>query len=203
MARGAIARDLSVRPATHPGLEPAPFEGPLCAFRVDEDSGSPAAVHLGGDLHAVHPGVREPPAPRPRDRTLDSARIALGGAQGETIETIALDGIWCLALPADPGPYFTLTDSEGRIRSWLILAPPRQMIGIAHHWLPRVPLRKDPAGCRRGPISPPSDGSEMAESSLQIRKIRRCHFSRSVYLNDGNQKIFRYPKGAISPDLPS
>jgi hypothetical protein len=200
MGRGANAGEPSVPPFAVPGPGQPEFDGPLCAFQVGADSVSGATVSLGGDLHAVHPETRDAGTGTLRDPTLDGATVILDDLEHPASESLAVEGIWCLALGADridSAPYFTIWDTEGRIRTWLILPPLRQMIGIAHHWLPRVPLRKDPAGRRRGPISPPSDGSEMADTSLQIRKIRRCRFSGTRYLKDENQKIFRYPRGRI------
>jgi hypothetical protein len=61
----------------------------------------------------------------------------------------AVEGVWCARLegPAlECAPYFSLTDGLGRLRAWLILPPAPTMLGIAHHWLPRVPPPPDLAG---------------------------------------------------------
>jgi hypothetical protein len=39
----------------------------------------------------------------------------------------------------DSAPYFSIWDTDGRMRTWLLLPPARLMIGLGHFWLPSVP----------------------------------------------------------------
>jgi hypothetical protein len=124
------------------GIAPPVFEGPLCAFQIGEEPGAEAPVFLGGDLHAVHPEARARRAADDRDRSLDSAKITIDDHEHETAEASAVEGIWCLALPealSRSAPHLIVWDTEGRPRVWLLLAPARMMIGVAHAWLPQVP----------------------------------------------------------------
>jgi hypothetical protein len=124
------------------GLELPPFDGPLVAFDPAPEGAPGDPVYLGGDLHRVHPAASQRyPGPR-RDDSLDAARITLSDCENEDLETTAVEGIWCLALHGDlvdSAPYFTLWDTAGRMRIWLLLPPARLMIDIAHLWLPSVP----------------------------------------------------------------
>jgi hypothetical protein len=137
------------------GLELPVFEGPLTAFAV---GGEPRPILLGGDLHAVHPESADPLPPDERDRSLDAATVILDDQEHPPLKIAAVEGIWCLALPdhlLDPAPYFALWDTEGRLRAWLLLPPPRTMIGIGHFWLPEVKPPPDPPGI----VHPGSEGS--------------------------------------------
>jgi hypothetical protein len=124
------------------GLELPPFDGPLVAFDPAPEGAPGGPVYLGGDLHRVHPDAAEPHPGRVRDESLDNARVVLIDQVHEDLEARAVAGVWCLALHdelADSAPYFTIWDSEGRMRAWLLLPPARLMIGIGHFWLPSVP----------------------------------------------------------------
>jgi hypothetical protein len=124
------------------GLELPPFDGPLVAFDPAPGGAPGGPVYLGGDLHRVHPDASEQYPGRPRDKSLDQADVTLGDEEQERLEATAVGGVWCLALYGDfvdVAPYFTLWDSEGRLRVWLLLPPARLMIGIGHFWLPYVP----------------------------------------------------------------
>jgi hypothetical protein len=58
------------------------------------------------------------------------------------VDVSAIEGVWCTRLEGallQCAPYFSLTDSAGRMRAWLLLPPPPTMIGIAHLWLPALP----------------------------------------------------------------
>lgn len=137
------------RLAAELGLALPSFEGPLHAFAIGGELGPDGPFFLGGDLHATHPEARGRGTSSRRDPSLDSATIILTDYENETLQVSAVEGVWCLALPedhVDPAPYFSLTDSEGRIRTWLLLPPPFLMLGIAHLWLPSVPPPTDPAG---------------------------------------------------------
>jgi hypothetical protein len=134
------------------GVELRPFGGPLVAFQLDGHSGAEDPVFLGGDLQAVHPDAGAPSWRSGHDPTLDSAIITLTDHENETLELAAVEGIWCTALSGDrlpAAPYFSLTDSEGTIRAWLLLPPPRLMVGIAHMWLPSIPPSADPRNRER------------------------------------------------------
>jgi hypothetical protein len=99
-------------------------------------------VYLGCDLRRVHTDASEQYPRRPRDESLNEARIALSDHEHEDLEVTAVEGVWCLAIYGelvDSAPYLTLWDKEGRMRSWLLLSPARLMIGVAHFWLPSVP----------------------------------------------------------------
>jgi hypothetical protein len=138
------------------GLELPPFEGPLDAFELTGDRGPSETIYLGGDLHTAHPEAVIRPTVHARDHSLDSARIALDDHEHQSLTTIAVEGIWCLAVGgelADSAPYFTLWDADGRLRAWLLLPPPRLMIGIGRFWLPLVPPPPDP-GARPGDSTP-------------------------------------------------
>jgi hypothetical protein len=134
------------------GIDLLPLDGPLVAFQLDGHRSSEDPVFLGGDLHAVHPDTGPSSWQSAHDPTLDSAVVTLTDHENETLELAAVEGIWCTALSGErlpAAPYFSLTDSEGTIRSWLLLPPPRLMVGIAHLWLPSVPPGTDPRS-RRG-----------------------------------------------------
>jgi hypothetical protein len=129
------------------GVELPPLIGPLVAFQLDGHSGDGDPVVLGGDLQAVHPDAVPPSRRSAHDPALDNAIVTLTDHENETLELAAVEGIWCTVisgarLPA--APYFSLTDSTGAIRTWLLLPPPRLMVGIAHLWLPSVPPGSDP-----------------------------------------------------------
>jgi hypothetical protein len=50
---------------------------------------------------------------------------------------IAEDGIWCLRLGpgrGEEGSYFVLRDGKDRIRIWLLLPPPKSMLGLGRLW---------------------------------------------------------------------
>jgi hypothetical protein len=129
-------------PGSELGLGMPPFDGPLVAFDPAPAGAPGDPVYLGGDLHAVHPDAPERYRGRPRDESLDEARIALGDDEHEDLEVTAVDGVWCLAIYddlVDSAPRFNLWDTDGRLRTWLLLPPARLMIGIAHFWLPSVP----------------------------------------------------------------
>jgi hypothetical protein len=124
------------------GLELPPFDGPLVAFDPAPEGAPGNPVYLGGDLHRVHPDASERYSGRRRDESLDAARITLTDYEHEDLEATAVEGVWCLALHGDlvdSAPYFTLWDTAGRMRTWLLLPPARLMIGIAYLWLPSVP----------------------------------------------------------------
>ena len=124
------------------GLELPPFEGPLSAFVMGETQSQGDPVYLGGDLHATHPDAVDRSHLDERDHSLDSATVIIDDLEHPAIETVAVEGIWCLALRddlLDSAPYFTVWDAKGRIRTWLILPPARMMIGLGHFWLPSVP----------------------------------------------------------------
>jgi hypothetical protein len=127
------------------------FKGPLDASYVGDGRGPDAPIRLGGDLHAVHPGAA-PPGRRPRrDHSLDAATITLHDDDHESVVAVARQGVWSLVLRGDmldSAPYFTLWDSEGRLRTWLLLPPARELIDAGHLWLPSVPPRQDPADPR-------------------------------------------------------
>lgn len=132
--------------AAHLGVDLPPLPGPLVAFQLDGLRGPEDPVYLGGDLHRVHPRADVPAAPSDRDRTLDNAIVTLD-QEHDLLDLAAVEGIWCARIEGErlpAAPYFTLTDSDGRIRAWLLLPPPRLMIGIAHFWLPLVPPPDDP-----------------------------------------------------------
>jgi hypothetical protein len=141
---GLPAEDRLARLAAILGLELPPFEGPLDAFVLGEDPEGVPAYHLGGDLHAVYPEAPTRRQLHGRDHSLDAARITLDDEEHETVEATAVEGIWCIPMPAelvDSAPLFTLTDTQGRLRSWLLIPPARLMVGLGHFWLPAVPSR--------------------------------------------------------------
>ncbi len=115
------------------------------AFQLDGHRGAEDPVFLGGDLQTVHPAAA--PASPARDTTLDNAIITLADHEHAMLDVAAVAGIWCTRLEGErlpAAPYFSLADSGGRIRAWLLLPPPRLMVGIAHFWLPSVPPPDDP-----------------------------------------------------------
>jgi hypothetical protein len=132
------------------------FDGPLQAFDMApvSEKGTTRTIYLGGDLHAVHPDTREH-RPRPEhDASLEAATVALDDLEHESVETVAVAGIWCLLLrgdQVDSAPYFSLWDTDGRLRTWLLLPPARLMIGIGQFWLPSVPPPRSPD---TGKVSP-------------------------------------------------
>jgi hypothetical protein len=129
------------------GVEMPPFRGPLVAFQLDGHRSSADAVFLGGDLQAVHPDAGPASWRSGHDPSLDSAIVTLTDHENETLELAAVEGIWCTVISGEhlpAAPYFSLTDSTGAIRAWLLLPPPRLMVGIAHLWLPSVPPGTDP-----------------------------------------------------------
>jgi hypothetical protein len=131
------------------GLEMPRFDGPLVAFDPAPGGSPGGPVYLGGDLHRVRPDASEQYPGRPRDESLDEAMIGLCDQAHETLEATAVAGVWCLAPYGDlvdSAPYFTLRDSGGRMRAWLLLPPARLMIGIGHFWLPSVPRPPRPSG---------------------------------------------------------
>jgi hypothetical protein len=139
------------------GIELPLFKGPLAAFELGDKADPKGPVYLGGDLHAVHPEATEERPGAGRDASLDSARVCLTDYENDTLEAIAVEGIWCLRLEGDltaSAPFFSLTDSEGRLRAWRLLPPPQLMIGIGHFWLPSVPAPGEPPG-RGHPRRPP------------------------------------------------
>jgi hypothetical protein len=130
------------------GHEQPPFDGPLVAFDPAPEGAPGGPVHLGGDLHRVHPDTSEPHVGRCRDESLDEATIGLYDQEHLNLEATAVAGVWCVALHGDlvdSAPYFTLWDSKGRMRAWLLLPPARLMIGIGHFWLASVPPLPGPA----------------------------------------------------------
>jgi hypothetical protein len=129
------------------GVELPLFDGPLVAFQLDGHRGADDPVFLGGDLHAVHPRAETPTARPDRDRSLDSAIVSLTDHEHEVLDIATVEGVWCTRVEGSripAAPYLSVMDSEGRIRAWLLLPPPRLMIGIAHFWLPAVPPPDDP-----------------------------------------------------------
>jgi hypothetical protein len=135
--------DRLARFAARLGLELPLFPGPLIAFDPAEERAPGDPIYLGGDLHAIHPGTTAGPPPAPgRDRSLDAATIALTDFEHPTLETTAVEGVWCLALRGgllETAPYFTISDTEGRLRTWILLPLATSMIGLVHLWLPAVP----------------------------------------------------------------
>jgi hypothetical protein len=136
------------------GADLPPFRGPLVAFDPAPEHDPRDPVYLGGDLQAVHPDAREP-RPRPgRDDSLDRATITLLDGEGWLLDIPATEGVWCTRVEGahlDCAPYLAITDGRGRLRTWLVLPPPRTMIGIAHLWLGAIP--KAPLRSRRSPRS--------------------------------------------------
>jgi hypothetical protein len=136
-ARGHPARGRRLAAlAAELGVELPPFDGPLVAFDPGP-AGPRTPVYLGGDLHA---GAR---ARAHRDPTLDAATVVIGSLhQGRSLELRAVEGIWCTRLAAevaDADACLALADSEGRLRAWRLLPPPRLMIGLRDFWLGSVP----------------------------------------------------------------
>jgi hypothetical protein len=139
------------RYAARLGLELPIFPGPLIAFDPAERRSPGDPIYLGGDLHAAHPGTSAGRRAGRHDRSLDAAEITLADFEHPTLETVAVEGIWCLALRGgllESAPYLAISDSEGRRRTWILLPPALSMIGLAHLWLPAVP-----------PLPPASGGS--------------------------------------------
>jgi hypothetical protein len=129
------------------GVALPPLQGPLVAFQLDGHRSAEDPVFLGGDLQAVHPDAGPASCRAGRDATLDNAVITLTDHENETLELAAVEGIWCTALSGErlpAAPYFSITDSDGSVRTWLLLPPLRLMVGIAHLWLPSVPAGTDP-----------------------------------------------------------
>jgi hypothetical protein len=130
--------------ARRPCVEVPAFPGPLVAFDPGLSGSSGGSVCLGGDLHAVHPAGRGDGPPSDRDGSLDLATVILFDDEGWSLDVPATEGIWSTRpgdIAANLSPYFALTDGQRRLRTWLILPPPRTMIDIAHLWLPSVPPR--------------------------------------------------------------
>jgi hypothetical protein len=128
------------------GLKLPPFDGPLDAFELGEDRRPGDPVYLGGYLHATHPEAIDRGNLGERDHSLDSATVIIDDLEHPAIETVAVEGIWCLAVRDEllsSAPYFTVWDTKSRIRTWLVLPQPPMMIGLGHLWLPRV---KPPPG---------------------------------------------------------
>ena len=114
-------------------LEMPPFDGPLVAFYPGPEGAPGDPIYLGGDLHRVHPDASEQDRGRHRDHSLDEATITLTDHEHEELEVTAVTGVWCLALyrdQVDSAPYFTIWDTEGRLRIWLLLPPARLIIGL-------------------------------------------------------------------------
>jgi hypothetical protein len=141
--------DRLARLAADLGLELPPFSGPLIAFDPAEDRSPGDPVYLGGDLHAVHPGATAGQPPSGRDRSLDAASITLTDFDHPPLEAIAVEGVWCLAIEGgllDSAPYFSISDSDGRLRTWILLPRFHAMIGMVHLWLPAVPPPPEAGG---------------------------------------------------------
>jgi hypothetical protein len=119
------------------------FDGPLVVFEPASGARPGGPIYLGGDLHAVHPRAAPEGETRPRDATLEAAMLFFfPTGQGETIESVATCGVWCLALhdeQRDSFFFLLLRDGELRVRAWLLLWPARAMLGRGHLWLPSVP----------------------------------------------------------------
>jgi hypothetical protein len=137
------------RLAAELGLDLPPFDGPLVVFDPSGRRRAGDPLYMGGDLHAVH---ARPPAPGdpPRDDTLDEATITLtlGDFQEDTVETVAVGGVWCVGLHdvlLDSPLYLMIRDRDGRLRAWLLLPPPISMLGEGGLWLPSVPPLSDVA----------------------------------------------------------
>jgi hypothetical protein len=130
------------------GVPLPPLQGPLVAFQLDGHRSAEDPVFLGGDLQAVHPDAGPASWRAGRDATLDNAIVTLTDHENESLELAAVEGIWCAALSGErlpAAPYLSITDSDGSVRIWLLLPPPRLMVGIAHLWLPSVPPSADPS----------------------------------------------------------
>jgi hypothetical protein len=146
--------DRLARLAARLGVELPPFPGPLVAFDPAEERSHGDPIYLGGDLHAVHPEARIQRPGADLDHTLDAAEIVITNFEHEPVETMAVEGVWCLALQGpilDSAPYLAITDTEGLHRTWILLPPPLRMIGIGHYWLPAVAPAAGIAPRRRGP----------------------------------------------------
>jgi hypothetical protein len=129
------------KPGRAVGLTLPDFNGPMTAFVATPRGWRQPKVYLGGDLHATHPDATvRTPCP-PRDDSLDRATIVIDDLEHESRWATAEEGVWCIDLGealADSAPYFSLFDSTGRLRHWLILPPARQMLGTGHLWLPFI-----------------------------------------------------------------
>jgi len=129
--------------AAHLGVELPLFDAPLVAFQLDGHRSTEDPVFLGGDLHATHPrAAGSTTTAAERDPSLDFATITLIDHDHPPLDVPATAGVWCTRVEGDrlaPAPYLSINDSDGRILIWLLLPPPRLMVGIAHHWLTRVP----------------------------------------------------------------
>ena len=131
---GAIARALR-------GSLPV-FESPLTTFQLGGIPREGDPLYLGGDLNAVHPDAAAHHPRARHDPTLEAATVRLYDQVHPAIETTADHGIWCLPLTegrADTAPILSILDSTDRLRAWILLPKPRQMIGLGHFWLPAVP----------------------------------------------------------------
>jgi hypothetical protein len=130
------------------GLDLPPFDGPLVAFDPAPEGAPGRPVYLGGDLHGTHLDAAEQWPERRRDESLDEARIVLGERERENFEVTAVDGVWCLAIygeEVESALRLTLWDTEGRMRTRLLLPPARLMIGLAHFWFHSVPPPLSPS----------------------------------------------------------
>lgn len=135
------------------GLELPPFPGPLVAFDPADERSPGDPVYLGGDLHAVHPETPAGPQPPRQDPSLDVATVSLTDFDHPPLETAAVDGIWCLAIEGgllDAAPYLSISDSDGRLRTLILLPPAGSMIGLVHLWLPVVAPPRDLPGVAGG-----------------------------------------------------
>ena len=123
------------------GIEMPPFTGPLVAFQLDGARGAEDPVYLGGDLHAVHTRAGSAASSGERDASLDFATVTVTDHEQRPLDVAALEGVWCTRFKGArlaAALYLSVIDSEGRTRAWLLLPPPRLMVGIAHFWLPRL-----------------------------------------------------------------
>jgi hypothetical protein len=127
------------------GLELPLFVGPIDAFRIGEEPRPEDPIYLGGDLQAIHPDTVDR-RPAGRDPSLDAATVTIDDQEHPSMQAVAVEGIWCLLLRenlVDSAPYLMIHDTEGRLRTWLLLPPAHLMIGIGHFWLPQI---KPPSG---------------------------------------------------------
>jgi hypothetical protein len=149
------AEDRLARLAARLGLELPALLGPLVAFELAKERSRGDPLHLGGDLHAVHPEATSASWPVRRDGSLDSARVTLTAFDHDPLETTALEGVWCLAVPGelrDSVPYLAISDTDGRLRTWILLPQFGLTPGLVHLWLPAVPA---PPKSRCRPAGPP------------------------------------------------